>query len=557
MTAVRAAAWMAALLALVSAPLVAGLGASPLAHLPAAPAPPLVDADADVPYDCPPSDPVSALQPGCPVRLHVPGHVLGRPVLAMNPANPTQLVVAALGGTPAGAPTSTSRANATIFVFLSDNAGATFQRIAVDPPQPDLLGEDVALVADAHGNLVLAALFSKAADPAPTIVAAWKPGTFDDAGKAWPAPEVFAPWAAAASVERISLVAVPDADEVVLLWDEVGVAPDDRAPLGPGGFIRHARGPGDPAAPWALGTDEQTMGPCRQLSNALAWKEKAYFGCAAETGLWPARNLTAGRLVFASLDARNGSVAYRSKLPLQGQPVLASLRDGRFALVVTELVNPDEVRVVYTTALQAANWTGPRRLGTDLHNSTTDPSLKDARILGMAAHRTSGLVWMLYGEVPATPPSGPDAPLQPRQAKYMISASSVGGFISKESLGVDDAQGRLLRSLGPGAAQALSAPFPQDGRDALLAFGTRDLVAYADAGDVVVSELVGPVVPLEAPPLPEQISETPTALSNLPPRPFTPAFLGVGVVLAAGMLFRVLYGRVDIKVKHHESWERK
>lgn len=503
-------------------------------------------------FDCAPRDVLDPLAPACPRRITAQEDRLGSPVVAVDPTNPEQVTIAALGGTPARGATPWSRGGASpIVLFSTEDRGATFARAALPVPAEGLLGEDVALVADGAGRLVLSGLYSR--PEGGSALAAWKLGPFPGAPSD---PALFASWTAEGAYARASLAFDRTSGLVGLVWEESGTAPDHREGSGPSRFVRAAWTTADPATPWMEPREADVLGPCGDVSNAVAWNGTFYVACVAEASSdvnetrW-----AAGDLVLYGLDPARGDFTFASRAPFPsaGEPTLAVTDTGRVAVAALVVETPERVRIFFTTGPEARNWSAPVDVGSQLHNASFAP-VRDADILALAFRATSRTFHIVYREIPEDAPAGPTAAVEPRYRKFLAATTMRGALIFRHDLGVDHAEPRALRDPAGGSARE---PFLEDPQDSLVTFETREFVAFADSGALVFGELAE--APFDSGPggLPTAPSSIVTKLSVQPHRSFTLAFELAGALLTAGVLVRVLVGRIKITApRTHEGETR-
>lgn len=490
-------------------------------------------------FDCTENNPVREIQSPCPTRIESPEHVFGNPSLAVNPRNPQQIAIAALGGVLADGPSPASRGGTPHVLLTSEDGGKTFTITPVPSPEAGLLGEEVALVSNAAGDLVLAALYSRPGEGAFSyVLATWQLGAFPGTSGLGSAPTIIEPWAQGARLTRIALAHDATSGAFILSWQEDGLAADPRQGIGPANYVRLAwlRG-----GSWTALAGERVVGPCGQSSNVVARDGEAYLACAAGQGLLEAQKVGPGDVVLHALDLETGDVAFRSRFPYSGSPALAITPSGRVALAVLEVQSPEKVRILLSTGEEGRNWTSPRDVGNDLrpHNST---AMASASIAAMAYQASSETVHFVIQELPVRAESGPTGMTHPRLTKWLAAASAQGEFLFRTNLDVDNATERFLREPG---LDAFNASMPADPRDALAVWKTREFIAYSDAGAIVFGELAE--TPLQIPAgAPVQPSSFETGITKQPARPFTPQFLFLGGALAAGLVARILIGRISI-----------
>ena len=496
-------------------------------------------------FDCPSSGPFA---PPCPTRVADGAHVFGAPALAVNPSNPRHVAIAALAGTLAGSPTPASRAGTPHALLVSEDGGLTFATTPIPAPQDDLLGEEVALVADDEGNLVLAALWSRRGETGPTVLGVWKLGPFPGTAALASPPAILAPWTEGAVLSRISLSL--DDGTVFLAWQEHGLARDARSAHGPSGFVDVAWSTADPAAPWQRLSDEHVMGPCAGASNAHPHRGLLFVACTAQPGLEGER-LEIGDIAILALDPAAGNTSYRGRLPFAGDLFLLPADNDRLGLLAFEQRAGDRVRAVFTVSKDGSTWSSARDFGRALREPT-DPPAREARILAVTRQATSDTYHVIYQEIPVANQSDPNqgtplAELAPRVRKQLFAFAGSGELAYRRDLAVDLPENRMRRDLVHGA---FNESFAQDRADAIVLFGSREFVAYSDAGSLVVGELRETVsVPLGPSPVPLTPSKTETAITQPPKREFTLPFLLVGGALGAAIVARVLVGRVKVTTK--------
>jgi hypothetical protein len=448
--------------------------------------------------------------------------VLRSASVALDPANPANVAIAVLGGSAQGAVNGTAPSDAQLLFTSTD--GQTFTPQPIQAPQGKAARELV--LRAIGGSLLLAGLYE---DNAGSSVVVWDLGPFPGSAGLANAPVLDQPLRGFAS--QLSLVESNGAP--VLLWQET---------QGDKPWIRAAwRG----QAAWTLLSDEQAR-PCAETSNAVASDEAVYLACHAGAPI-AEKNVTRGTLVVYALTLEDGNLTYRSKLPFPGTPTLAIDDDGRVAVLALTQESPERLRALFTSGLRGQNWSRPLDIGRGLHNTSEAP-MAEPRILALTFQPWSGTFHVLYSEKPAQFASTLD-PNPPRLTKHLAALDRHGKLLYRQSLHVDQATSRTAEQpTAEGLQTAATGARPElvDGpRDGLIVQGTREFVAYSDAGSLVVGGLVeSSTTPPGRATVPVRPSEVPTALSVEPPRPFTTPFLALATGLAGAVVVRVLLGRV-------------
>jgi hypothetical protein len=428
-------------------------------------------------FSCPPavtSDAAASAAPtACPSYVLDSEDVMAQPVLVVDPRTPTLVAFNALhGGTGIRSPTQDplptphSRDNAVHqphTTFVSTDGGSHWEDhryasplatahesqpspLPVLPPtetKNQVFGEDNAMVADRHGQLTIASLYSVRDQPGGPVhfrVVAWSEGRIGGALDYDRGYAVLQPTDPDAAIDSLSAVDLPAAHETVVAWREVGA--DGR------GYVQVAhKAQDDGGAQWTLLERGQRIGPCSHASNAVAIQGRVYVGCVAGDG-YPAPG-EKGQVQIHAVLPGNWTTERISAAPLQGlgNIVLASADALRPGGIVAAGSGVREGRPVAAVAVgvSGADWGRAHDYAPQLSDLGAHPgsALREARINALAVLATSGTVHLVYME------------------RYDVQGASGGQEFAKE-YGVAQLGGRFLGkfALGYGDPQSRATPDP-------------------------------------------------------------------------------------------------
>lgn len=503
-------------------------------------------------YDCPDNDPVAELTKPCPYHVASPQDFYGGASIAVDPRDPHRIAVAVLSGLPANGTNGAGRTLQPVSLLTSTDQGVTFTRTLVPSPSADLIGQQVELVADPQGRLTLAVLYAKGPGPEYQYsIAVWALGEFPGTTGVTAKPTLLPTWTPEAEIGRISLVHVAQLQMNVLAWEELGTAAHPQFNETTGSWIRIAwSNAANDAATWNLLPETSIVGPCGDLSNIVTWDGVVYLACVAQTGYledlvddWGDPLVYPGLIVMHAFTPQNATLRVTMPAPFGGLPTLSVDSRGRIAVASLELLKADRVRAFFTSGFEGRMWSGPVEFGRLLHHPDF-PAMKSARLLGLNYQPRSDTFHFVYVETPLNPPEGPTDKLEPRVHKYLGALSHRGKLIFRGSLEVDHVETRLERNPHP---DSIEAQLPQDYFDGLFTFGTREFLAFSDAGVLKFTELSESPTQTGRPGTGKK-STAKTGITVGPSPEFTALFAGITIALATLVVARVLMGRIQLKV---------
>ncbi|HEX2021899.1 MAG TPA: hypothetical protein VHH36_04255, partial [Candidatus Thermoplasmatota archaeon] len=449
-------------------------------------------------FDCAPSDALEVATAACPTRIVAPEASLRDPAAALDPVDAARLAVAAV---------ESGEAGGRVVLHASVDGGRTFAPLAPPAPPGAAGPAEVALVAAPDARLVLAAGYGSGA------LAVWTLPGFPDPGAALPEAALLP---VAGAPRSLSATRTPDG-RLALAWLEGD---------GPASTLRAA---------WTNGTAWTATNatgslPCARVSALRGGLNGTYAACAPT----PDANLTVVRL-----DPLAGNLTRVWTLPYGGVPHLAVDPSDIVAVLGLDAEAGGAVHARIALGRHGVNFTRPNDAGLVLHGDDA-PAASGASVLAFD-HVAMWRSWrLIYRETPAAT----DAPLptDARERKWIVSLALNGRPLGMQSLDVDNVTARAAR-----LDSGLPAPYEIGARDAVATLGTRELVAYQDAGTLVVGEVIelgeGGALP-EAVPASEPVRPATEATSviQVPPPRFTVPFIVAASVLAGVVVLRILAG---------------
>lgn len=520
--------------------------------------PPIVSSDA-APQSVPSP---SQAAPTCPAYIFDAEDVMAQPRLVVDGRDPGLLAFNALHGgsgirapTQDPQPTPRSRDNAVHqphTTFVSTDKGADWQdhRYASplatthesQPPLPipltpptqtsnQVFGEDNAMVADRHGKLTIASLYSvrdQAGGPVRFRVVAWREGRIGDALDYDRGYVVLSPTDANATIDSLNAVDVPEAHQTVLAWRETGS--DGKA------WLQVAHLPQDDGgAQWTLLDRAQRIGPCAAVSNPIDSQGVLYVGCLPAAGYAgaPAKGQAQMHEVFPG----NWTSQRIGPTPVLGATSLTlasadALSHGMMVLAGGG-IREGAPEALLAVGVKGAAWGhlhdyGPQMTDLPAHVGTP---LLEVRINALDVLGASGTVHFLYMERYSVQGSSG----QQEFAKEYGVATANGRFLGKFGLNYGDPQARM--AISPQVTGASGEDF-NDQHDSIVTVHDRTgkertFVAFGDYGAVRFAE----VVEVQPPPLVIPPLSAPVAIPTLAAST-SPALVGAaaGALSAAAVL---------------------
>ncbi|MEA3204316.1 MAG: hypothetical protein QOI63_1996 [Thermoplasmata archaeon] len=472
-------------------------------------------------FSCPPavtSDAAASTAPtACPSYVLDTEDVMAQPMLVVDPRDPGLVAFNALhGGTGVRAPTQDplptphSRDNLVHqphTTFVSRDAGSHWEDhrypsplATQHDPQPsplplqapaqdghEVFGEDNAMVADRHGALTIASLYSardEKGGPVHFRIVAWSEGRIGSALDYDKGYSVLQPTDPDAAVDSLAAVDLPSAGQTILSWRETGA--DGKAWL----QMAH-RAQGDDGAQWELLPRGQRIGPCSHVSNAIAVDGRVYAACVAADGYPGVGNK--GQVQVHAVTPGNWTSERVSALAMQGvgNVVMAStegLRTGGMVIAGSGLREGRPVaQVAY--GVRGAVWGRAHDYAPQLTDQAAHPGarLLEARVNALAVLSTSGTVHLVYMERYDVQGTGGQAEF----AKSYGAAQLDGRFLGRFPIGFGDPQSRATQSP---QISGLGSDVFDDQHDSIVV--TRDrsgkeraFVAFGDYGYVRFGEV--------------------------------------------------------------------
>lgn len=531
----------------------------------------------------------------CPFRIIDGQDALGSPSLAVNPLDPQQIAIASLHGgqaTPGPTPRSreASESPAGVFTVLTSGDGGYRWNDQPSGPPPIVLrdaefGEHLALAMDGQGRLYGAGLYSERAseaDPYGGRLAVWEWDVASEQIEWMHSPDAAKHLAPSVLVSDVALTNVPPPgsslvreppwkggpeagggtswqESVVLTWLEAP-AVEGETLAGKRSVVRAAWTDAEQRLGWRHLPTDQSFGPCRSVSNAVAWEGSVYLVCLVEDaeayGHRP--GAAAGDIDLWRIDPGRARAELVGATPLTtGRPTLAASAEGRFILAAIDQVG-SEVTLAVAASWSGRDWARVADIGTSIRSGATD--LLDVRVQAIVYRADSHTIHLVYQEFYAptqVDATQPGVPHTARFAKFLVALNECEGVLATPrnlQIGLVHSYAPVLE-LAHAAASVRRTDFAlfDDLVDGLVLVpgageSQREFLAVGDYGVVQFAE----VVERNAPPCNPAGPERPVALGG-PASPvgaqpaaqsaLTAAQWGAGIVggvLALAMVLRLV-----------------
>ncbi len=492
-------------------------------------------------------DVVTNVESVCPQRIGINGTILANPTMVHHPSNPAQVTIVTQAGARDPGSATDRRQGGRIAVLYSPDEGGTWETALVEPPvAAPVFTERVAATTDDAGRLHVAVLYAHGTGASETMIAVWTLDDVDSAaasvsnGRFPVEPTLFTPWTIEGTIVALDLVHEPRTDTVVMTWSEFGTHPRDAAiGEGPATWARIATLSGNGFG-WLLVPERAAMGPCRDVSNAVAANGRIWLACSLEFGYTLLPNMTADDVVVHRFDPRTGAFVVDSASPLSdGRPLLAAGRDDGIALL-TQKFDGGMLDASMSDKIPGHNWTRKRMVGMHIMlGYPFDPAAfypREEMVLESFAYRTSTRTFQyVVSEKRVRTESSVWDSVENPYAKTLVATDVMGLFLHEINVGYGNVTRHALRTgqVVPDAATMLPGL-----QDSVKIIGARHFVAYEDAGTIAYGELVehdnraGPLIVFPA--------SVDSAINTKPPKELSAFILAVGGVLGAGMVVRTM-----------------
>jgi hypothetical protein len=156
---------------------------------------------------------------------------------------------------------------------------------------------------------------------------------------------------------------------------------------------------------WTRLNDTQLIGPCRDASNPVHYKDKVYVACVVERGYNARQRALVGDVDIWSINVYNGKTTFESTTRVDGgRPLLASNDRGYMAMVSYKKIASNETmqRLDITAAFgwYGHNWETLGNFGADLRRDAGGPRVPilDADVTGLALTEDEGTAVIVYKE---------------------------------------------------------------------------------------------------------------------------------------------------------------
>ncbi|MEA3190848.1 MAG: hypothetical protein QOD77_1430 [Thermoplasmata archaeon] len=421
----------------------------------------------------------------CPMRIYDntiggnSGWLFGNIDLAVHPTDPSQMAFFTLHGSPTDdGPNPYSRSGLTHSIFSSADHGIGWTdswTTGSDYPGSEWLGEMATGAFDDLGNVYVAFLWSMstgvAGEAADSLLGAYKMPPVDQAsdymGQYGENVMEFRPSFPGGFITRADMVHIPGPEAAPAPGNGTATPgqPTDNRTIGPGDVVLawHQRaanntntpmsawiefaathtGPGNSDKDWHRTAPTDLVGPCRDMSNVVAYAGKAYVVCAADLGYDDRRGADVGDLDLWAYDPATGRAEFVSTTGINGDnPQLAATPDGYFAVFASRLEDAQDVDVVGAMGWYGRTWDASAPgLGAILHQAMGGHPMRSAHVTGVAVLEESKTVFVTYKEwnempeVPAVDPNDPTAvPRLTDFHKFVFTTNACGELIAGAEL---------------------------------------------------------------------------------------------------------------------------
>lgn len=460
---------------------------------------------------------------GCPQYVLDPEDIMSQPRLLIDPTDPELVAFNAMHGgkglhVPGVSEPPSNRSRDDLLhqphtTFTSITSGALFDDYRyysrIKSEYDHVYGEDNSAALDGQGRIYLGSLYTfwddgDACSPH-YLITVWK---LDRINRA---PDYTQGWNKVETsgdcnlMDSVHMVHVPDLQKVAVLWRETYVSstPNVPVPVGQGRSswigVAHTDADGRGTS-WEKMADDAAIGPCRQISNAIASGGRIYVACLPGEG---SDSGEAGVYNIHAIDLASGTTRHIAATPVSGQgnAVLAPRGgEGKMILASGGLDGAGQPFVTALFGKDGQNWSkmgdGDER-GRKLSNLSErqevnpDTSLVDARVngLGFAPYSSNVhlIYWEKFAEAGVSTPTG-----LPAYAKRLGVVGPDGHLVGRVDLDVGNAASRLLwdsryQGVGDGVFDDLHddvvTTHDRDGKP-------RTFIAYGDYGWIRTAEVV-------------------------------------------------------------------
>lgn len=269
-----------------------------------------------------------------------------------------------------------------------------------------IYGTDNAATMDASGRIFIAAGYGwkgeNANDPYKFKIIAWKG---NDPAKAMDYDVDYRiidpdPSDSQNRMDNLQMVYVPGENIVVLLFRETAVGGQGIPnPLGGPAlknWVRAFWATSDKSSKWTEVSKDAAIGPCQNITNAIAYDGAVYFGCVADEGYKARPDARPGDIDIHRIKARQNVAEFVSQTPVTGKSAVLALRSYDNAVVIGSAgVSGDGLIFDFAYGKEGAkDWDEAQHFGGKVPVNRT---LTDARLNAVAFRSSTGMAhWILW-----------------------------------------------------------------------------------------------------------------------------------------------------------------
>jgi hypothetical protein len=296
----------------------------------------------------------------CPVKAIDEADIMGSPSVAVDPAEPNNIILASLHGGDGNGPTERSRSGQAYTTFISYDHGGSWQDNPFTPPRSlsGSFGEHPQASVDKYGHIYIGSLYSTRDSGAPsgytyTIVAQ----KFEDIQRADSrqsgeyGAQFLDTYYDGNIVDQYWFVYDNVTDITTIVWnerlpsDDAGLSTNPKAKSVIGMAWTTPKG----SDPYRYIDEDYLIGPCSTTTNPVLADGAIYIGCMVNFEEAKKRPYAyddapfEGQIDMFRVQLKSGKHEYLGTAPLSGGvPKLGVRSDGRVALFTTSAGAPDE-----------------------------------------------------------------------------------------------------------------------------------------------------------------------------------------------------------------------
>ncbi|HVL47200.1 MAG TPA: hypothetical protein VM889_01445 [Candidatus Thermoplasmatota archaeon] len=514
-------------------------------------------------FRCPSLEDTPAGVQGCPLYVLDVEDIISQPILLIDPKDANLIGFNALHGGRGLHPLNeppTERSRHHIVhqphtTFRTTDGGALWFDNPYHPPDAmvkdrrDIFGEDNAAVLDGTGRLYIASAYSyrdsagfgATSDPK-YAVALWKAHRLNREIDYYANTKIIPSGNEGANkIDSAHAIFVPGTNVVAALWREEAAGKAlDVGLEGKKSYVQVVYTEPETGAMWEAIPESERIGPCRTITNPLAYGHLVYLGCLPDEGYEYASNATTPTFQIHAIDTTTWTTKHVSPTPMDtAEAILAKRGDaGLMILVGSELGPKNNPVVKITYGESGARWSSPDEVGDKIASKNLERVI-GVRVTAVAFAPVSGNIHMIYMERHDPGQAEQSQAAQPSYVKIFASFRAEGSFQGSSDLGVGQVRrvefSTTLTGVGTGVFDDLHDsivvwrdPNTQQDRE-FVAFGDFGYVRF---GEVIEENFIPPPIIAGAPVPPVPLA---TAGANY-------AALGAGLLSGAAVL-RLLSSR--------------